>query len=108
MPITIQQIRAGDAGLDFRMVVQDQAGPIDLSLATTVQFHFQKPDGGYLSVVATLPNGGSDGVASYITTPTDFDQDGTWRFQVYYEIGPSRVYSDITKFKVYPNLPLES
>jgi phosphodiesterase/alkaline phosphatase D-like protein len=104
----IQQIQVGDAGLDFRAVVRNADGPIDLSLATVVQFHFQKPDGSFLSVAAMLPNSGSDGVTSYVTGPTDFDQDGTWRHQVYYEIGPLRVYSNITKFKVYPNLPLES
>jgi hypothetical protein len=105
--IPIQEIHANDRGLSYIVTVQDRDGVVDLSNATLIEFHFQKPDGSMLVVPASLVTDGVDGRVSYKTDTSDFDQTGPWRHQVYVEIGPDRKWSNITKFKVYPNLPLQ-
>lgn len=105
--IPIQEIHAHDKGLSYIVTVMDKDGAVDLSAATLVEFHFQKPDGSMLIVPATFVTDGVDGRVTYDTQSTDFDQTGTWKHQVYAEIGPDAKWSNITKFKVYPNLPLE-
>lgn len=107
MASPIQEIHMNDTGLDFIVTVKDADGVVDLTNASVIEFRFQKPDGSMLTVPASKVSSGSDGKVKYTTTPTDFDQSGQWRQQVYAEIGPDRKYSNITKFRVYPNLPLE-
>lgn len=107
MVAPIEEIHEFDQGLTFSVTVKDRDGPVDLSEATVIEFHFQKPDGSMLVVDALRVNDGSDGQVAYVTADTDFDQAGTWKHQVYLEIGPNEKWSNINKFKVFPNLPLE-
>ena len=106
MVTPIQEIHENDSGLSFIVTVMDADGVVDLSLAGVLEFHFQKPDGSMLISPAFFVNDGVDGQVYHDTSPTDFDQPGIWRHQVYAEIGPDQKYSNITKFRVYPNLPL--
>jgi hypothetical protein len=105
--IPIQEIHANDAGLNFDTVVRDQDGNL-INLANgTVTYYFQKPDGSLLTTAATFVTDGTDGMVRYTTVATDFDQTGTYRHQVKVVIGPVTLWSNINKFRVYPNLPLE-
>lgn len=97
----------GDVGFTFEASVQDEDGVIvDLSLAQSITFNFQKPDDTMMVKAASLRTDGSDGIVKYITTEGDLDQDGTWKDQVFVEIGISKFHTDILKFKVLPNLPI--
>lgn len=107
MVTAIQEIHVHDKGLSYVVVVKDKDGIVDLSNASLINFHFQKPDGTTLIVPARLFTDGSDGRVVYDTESSDFDQTGIWRHQVYIEIGSDQKWSNITKFKVFPNLPLE-
>jgi hypothetical protein len=102
----IQEIHENDRGLLYTATVMDADGVVDLSAATLIEYRFQKPDGSMLIVPVSLVTDGTDGKIKYSTQTTDFDQPGTWRHQVYIEFGPDEKYSNITKFKVFPNLPL--
>jgi hypothetical protein len=105
--VVIQHVQQNDAGLAYTVTINDANGPFDVSRASLVQYLFQKPDGSMLTVNASFVNDGTDGQVVYITGPSDFDQPGTWSHQVYIVIGSSHKYSNTTRFKVYPNLPLE-
>src|SRR4051794_21915579 len=96
----IQEVHMFDKGLAYIVTVMDDDGVVDLSAASLIQYHFQKPDGSVLVVPVEKFSDGSDGKVIYYSEPTDFDQSGTWRHQVYIEIGPDAKWSNITKFKV--------
>lgn len=101
--MAINEVHVADVGLEFSILVKDQSGNADLSLATLVEFRFQKPDGTTLIVA-----GQKDGSRVYYRTASgDLDQTGTWRLQLRI-VEPAEVkWSDVTKFKVKPNIPLE-
>jgi hypothetical protein len=100
------QMQVGDAGVDFRVLVEDDLGVVNLSAATGIQFVFQKPDGTLLTTAGTLLDGGVDGYVHYVTAAADLDQPGTWQFQVAYVDGPQQKRTAVQKFKVKPNLPV--
>lgn len=79
---------------------------IDISTATTKKWLFQKPDGSLLTVDGDFLTDGTDGILVYRTTPFDLDQSGTWRYQIHVIFNSNEQYTDITKFKVFANLPL--
>jgi hypothetical protein len=106
--ILIQEIHEDDVGLWFIVTVMDADGIVDMSQATVIKFRFQKPDGSLIVVDAKLLHDGTDGQVVYVTQPGDFDQPGTWKHQLYAEIGPDQKWSNIVKFKIYPNLPLQT
>jgi hypothetical protein len=102
-----QEVHVADAGLVFRASIRDQStSPVDLSGVSRIDFLFQRPDGSLLTGQALFTTDGTDGLAEYVTGQGDLDQVGVWRHQVRITNGPSVAYSQIVKFRVYPNLPL--
>lgn len=100
------EIHVGDIGTIFESTVLNQDGnAVNLSGATA-QFMFEKPDSSMLVVNCSFVTDGSDGKIKYVTVDGDLDQNGTWQYQVYYEVESEVKYSTINKFKVKPNLPL--
>lgn len=99
------EIHVNDVGLVFESTVLDEnSHPIDLSGAQVIQFTFEKPDKTQLVVPGTLSTDGKDGVVRYVTALGDLNLAGTYRYQLYFEIGPDAKHSDIGKFKVITNL----
>lgn len=107
MAITVQDIHVGEGGLDFEIQIKKKGGlPADISAATLIEIRFQKPDGTFFTRPASFITNGEDGWIRYTTTPEDFDQAGTWRYQTYLELGPDQKWGSIHKFKVLGNIPL--
>jgi hypothetical protein len=107
--MALEIIQAFTSGLDMDFQILDtQSAIVDLTHATVMQYHFQKPDGTMLVVDATRLNSGTDGFLTYSTAPNDLDQPGLWKVQVKVVIGPETYWSPIGRFKVKSNLPLES
>lgn len=98
------EIHVGDVGLIFLVTIQDDTGPLDVSMATTRHFIFQRPDKSTLVATAFNNTDGTDGKLFYSTATGDLDQSGTWMFQAFLAIGGSQKYSDIGKFTVVANL----
>lgn len=80
----------GDIGLRLEVQLVDEEGlPLDLSLATLVEFKLEPPDlsGTKLRTGAKLTDG-SDGVVFYATAAGDLDKIGAWRWQAHV-VGPN-------------------
>jgi predicted ABC-type transport system involved in lysophospholipase L1 biosynthesis ATPase subunit len=76
--------------------------PLDVSLATSLQFVFSKPSGkGTLQRSATRLTDGSDGQVYYVWQAGELDTKGTWKVQVYIVFGSFKLlHSDQGTFSV--------
>lgn len=107
--MAVNEIHLDDAVTTFStQILKGDLTPYSLQGAQTVEFHFQKPDGSLFVKPGVLDTDGSDGKLHYTTVVGDLDQPGFWRYQVYIEKGSVYKYSDIGKFRVFPNLIAES
>lgn len=99
------EVHVADVGTAFRVTVKDEDGEIvDLSSASVMQLWFRKPDGTVAVQTAFLLNDGTDGIMEYVTVEGDLDLPGKWRVQGYVEVGPSKIHSDIHRFKLWANV----
>lgn len=105
--MAIGEIHVDDVGIVFTITIKNENNVVvDLSAATTKEFHFQKPDGSMLIRSGSFVTDGTDGGLQYMTQAGDLDQSGNWKYQIYLVISANVSYTDISKFKVFPNLPL--
>lgn len=109
MAICPNEVHIGDIGTVFRVTLNDCGGGtpvvVDVSSATTKQILFTKPDKTVLTKDATFTTDGTDGQIEYASIDGDLDAKGTWKIQarIVFPNG-SKWSSDVSKFKVYPNL----
>lgn len=97
---------AGDV-VEFTFTVNDPATntPVNLSVYTTVKIAFSQPGGGSFLVVATLPEGGTDGITTYQTSAGQIATPGTWQAQVVCFTGAVEVaHSTSIAFQVFPTV----
>lgn len=100
-----QKIHMGDVGTVFEVqILQPDDTIYSLEGAQTLTFTFQRPDGTFLTVAGALTTDGTDGKVQYITVAGDLNQEGIWLYQVYIEKDPVIKHTDVSKFRVYPNL----
>ncbi len=100
-----QEIRVGDIGTIVERTIKDEtAVVVNISTATTLEFHFQKPDGTDSTVTAVLSGSGADGKMRYVSIASTWDQTGRWQAQARLVIGSLTLKSDIWEFNVHPNL----
>jgi hypothetical protein len=101
------EIHVGDKGTAFNVTLYDGTTAVDISLATSKVFVFEKPSGTKMSVTATVSGTGSLGTMTWsVPTTTTIDEDGEWRLQAKVGFSDSSYHTDITRFTVYPNLDL--
>jgi hypothetical protein len=99
------KIHKYDIGTKFNFTILDESGTvIDLSVATFKELRFSKPDGSVVTKTPTLTTNGTDGKVYYVTILNDLDQVGEWKVQFKTDLPAWQGYSDIGKFKVYPNI----
>ena len=99
-------IHVGDI-VQFISTILDQNGiAVNLSSATTKDFLLQKPDGTFLTKAGSFYTDGTDGILMYITTNSDLNQSGSWRFQWHVIYTSNEQHTDVIKFKVLANLPI--
>ena len=67
-------------------------------------FCFWKPGGTTIERTAVFVTTGLDGKLKYVTVAADLDIAGLWKWQVILTWGTIILYSDVTVFRVYPNL----
>jgi|TARA_R100000789_G_C3020799_1_gene153452 hypothetical protein len=78
----LEKLHVDDYGTRFTLVVIDEDGTVvDISLATTKQIIFQKPDGTIEAKAATFTSDGTDGSLYYITVADDIDAAGIWHYR---------------------------
>ena len=105
----VEQAHVNDIGTIFRVTVYDTTSTggttvADISLATTKQFTFKRPDGTTFDRVAVFTVDGSDGNIQYLSVDGDLDVAGTWHLQAYVATSAGNWKTDVGHFKVYENL----
>lgn len=86
-PSTLQFCQDSNAGIQILVYVLDQlANPTDISAASSMVFRFLRPDGTTFYKSANFLTNGMDGGLYYITTESDFIQDGTWQVQAAFKL----------------------
>jgi hypothetical protein len=98
------EIHAGDIGTQFTVTVSDSGVVVNLSTASTKEIILSKPSGDKLTKTASLVTDGSDGKIKYVTVANDLDVIGLWKLQVHVILPTGEWHSDVSEFRVYPNL----
>jgi len=98
------EIHVDDIGTEFLITIMDGTTVVNISTATVKRFIFKKPDCSKVTKDVDFNADGTDGQLTYTTVAGDIDSAGTWRLQALVTITAGTYYSDITNFKVYPNL----
>ncbi len=71
------EVQINSYGWNVDLTVKDKVGaPVDLSLATTTDFVFQKPDGKAFKVSAVFVTDGTDGQLRYLIVVGKIDKVG--------------------------------
>jgi hypothetical protein len=105
----VEQSHVNDIGTVFRVTVYDTTSTggttvADISLATTKQFTFKRPDGTTFDRVAVFTSDGSDGNIQYISVDGDLNIAGTWHLQAYVVTPAGNWKTEVRHLKVYENL----
>src|SRR6185503_12074784 len=100
------EVHVGDVGTVFEATVYDSDGTVvDISLASTLQMLFRKPNGTVVPKTATRSGSGVDGKMRYVTTlASDLDVAGGWSVQGVVAIGSGSWKTSIVEFTVKANL----
>lgn len=99
------KIHLNDAGTAFNVTVVDQDGAVmDLSLATTKEYIFLKPDRTTDDKDAIFITDGTDGQLQYTVEPNFLSQVGTWSYQVHIVLSGGEYHTSIVDFEVEDNL----
>lgn len=98
------EIHVGNIGTEFRLIIESNDEPLDISLATVKQIHIKKPDGSILIENATFYTNGTDGIIYYRAQSGDLDQPGSYKIQGFVQIAGGTYYSNIRSFPVKCNL----
>lgn len=97
-------IRVGDIGISFKVIIEDCGIVVDISTASTKEILLYKPDGSVLTKTASFFTDGTDGIIKYDTVSGDINIAGFWRIEAYVVLGASEYYSEIARFRVYNHL----
>jgi len=104
MACSTEEIHVGDIGTVFEITVKDCEDIIDVSLATTQEVIFLKPDKTISTHTTEFQTTGVDGIVQYVTIADDLDLAGKWKIQFHVVLPTGEWRSDIHTFKVYGNL----
>ena len=99
-----EEIHVGDIGTTFGVTIKENDSIVDISSASTKEFHYKKPSGEILSKPVDFVTDGTDGKLKYTTITNDLDENGEWSLQVYLVLSSGTWSSDIINFMVYKNI----
>ena len=101
----IGEIHTYDVGDVLLITVKNNNDVVqDLSSVTTKDIKFLKPNKDSFTRTVSFVTDGTDGRIQYAFQGGDLDIRGIWRYQLIFVIGTNIYYSDITSFKVFPNI----
>ena len=100
------EVHLNDIGTRFKVTVNDDGVPVDLSSASALQISFRKPDDTIIDRTgSTLGDGSStSGVMYYDSVAGDLDAAGNYKLQGKVTLSAGTYYTDIHTFKVHCNL----
>jgi hypothetical protein len=94
----------GDIGFRLIATFVEDGVDVNISTATAKSIVLRSPAGIISTHSATFLTDGTDGIVYYATVSGDLDEVGIWKIQGIISIGGGTYHSNITSFKVYPNL----
>ena len=96
-----------DVGSIIKLRVLDSIGqPIDLSVSTSPEIWFKKPNGAYVKEAASFTTDGSDGYVQYTFDADDLTVPGLWQAQAIINMPGGVLHSSYYKFMIEKNLEL--
>jgi hypothetical protein len=105
------ELHVNDASTIIVTLTEDGVAT-DVSAATAIQFHFQRPDKSTFFKVGSFVTDGVDGQVKYklVSDPTDalrdLDIDGPWKLQVKIKESADDFNSAVGDFRVHRNIPV--
>ena len=98
------EIHKGDIGTVFEVTVKDGSDVVDISVASTYDIIFKKPNDDVVAQTGVFVTDGTDGKMKYTTISGDLDISGGWQIQASLVMAAGVWKSDVGKFTVFTNL----
>lgn len=98
------EVHLDDIGFRLIATFVEDGADVDISTATAKSIVLRSPSGDISTHTASFLTDGTDGVVYYATVAGDLNEVGIWKIQGVISIGGGTYHSNITSFKVYPNL----
>lgn len=98
------EIRVGDVGTALESIIMENGKPVDISSDPSPTMIFKKPSGESVTKPAAFSTDGRDGRLRYVTEVGFLDEEKDWQRQAIVSITGWSGRSDITTFRVHPNL----
>lgn len=99
------EIHVNDIGTVFTITITEGGSAIDISTATTKDFHFDKPSAnGKFSKTAIFVTDGTDGKLKYVSESEVLDTAGDWKIQAHIVMPNGEWRTNIDTFKVFENI----
>ncbi len=94
-----------DIGTSFIVTILDQDDDvIDISIATTKELIFKKPDATVVTKTASFYTNGTNGQLVYVTEDGDLDMHGLWSIQAHIVTASVEYKTSIYEFRVERNV----
>ena len=97
-------IFVGDAGTVIDITVKENGVAKDISNATTKEFRLRRPDGSVLKKTVAFKTDGTNGILTYTSIATDFNERAGYTWQVFYITPSGSWHTTRVKFNVEWNL----
>lgn len=105
MACSESEIHVGDTGTIFRATISDEnCLPVDLSVYSTKELMFGKPDKSVVTKTASFYTDGTDGIIQYTSEADFLDQAGIWQVQGKVSTVGTSWKSNLVEFRVHKNL----
>ncbi len=99
------EIHVNDVGTTFTITITENGSPMDISSATTKEFHFDKPNAnGMFTKAASFATDGTDGKIKYVSESEVLDMPGEWKIQAHVVMPNGEWRTNIDTFRVYENI----
>lgn len=99
------EVHVGDIGTIFLATITDENNAVvDVSLASTKQLWFKKPDTTVTKKTASFTTNGTDGKLQYTTIAGDLDNAGVWEIQGYVVLAAGTWHTSRLTVQVQPNV----
>jgi len=99
------EIHVNDIGTIFTITITENGTPVDISSATTKEFHFDMPNAnGKFSKDASFVTDGTDGKLKYVSESEVLAIAGDWEIQAYIVMPNGSWSTNIDTFRVFENI----
>ena len=99
------EIHVNDIGTAFTITITEDGKPVDISSATTKEFHFDKPNvDGKFTKDAEFKTDGTNGKIKYVSEEGVLDVPGDWKIQAHLVMPNGEWRTNVQTFMVFENI----